>query len=207
MKKEQDYIKDIAEIRSMMERSSKFLSLSGWAGIMAGLYAFTGAYLIYAVFDFNPGKILYPEGEVFTSSVLWEVIICGLIVLILSVGTAVVLSSRKAKSRGEKLWNSTSRRLVNHMAVPLVSGGLLILVLTFQGLLGLIAPLTLLFYGIALYNAGGFTYKEIRILGIIQIVLGLASIIFIEFGLLFWALGFGLMHIIYGIFIHSKYGQ
>ena len=62
MKEEKDYIQDISEIRSMMERSSKFLSLSGLAGVMAGIYALVGAFVAYTVFDFNPvGKSEFAE--------------------------------------------------------------------------------------------------------------------------------------------------
>ena len=207
MEKKQDYAQDIAEIRSMMERSSKFLSLSGWAGVMAGLYALIGAYISYAVFDFNPNQVIYSRNEEAFPIMLWEVMITGITILILAVGTAVLLSYRKARLRKEKVWNNISRRLVNSMAVPLVAGGLLILALIFKGLLGLIAPVSLIFYGIALFNAGKFTYKEVRFLGLIQVALGLFGSYFIEFNLLFWALGFGIMHIIYGIFIQSKYEQ
>ncbi|GAB2764638.1 hypothetical protein [Salinimicrobium soli] len=201
MKQEQDYIRDIAEIRSMMERSSKFLSLAGWAGILAGIFALAGAYLIYAVFDFNPDRILYTEEK----GTLIQVLFTGFVVLLLAVATAIYFSARKAAKLGEKIWNSTSRRLVDEMAVPLVTGGLLILLLIWHGLLGLIAPLTLLFYGLSLYNAGRFTYTEIKVFGILQIILGLINVYFIEYGLLIWAIGFGLLHIIYGIYIHLKY--
>ena len=67
------------------------------------------------------------------------------------------------------------------------------------------APATLIFYGLALVNASKFTFEEIRSLGIVQIILGLLASYFIEYGLLFWALGFGIMHIVYGIVMHLKY--
>jgi hypothetical protein len=95
--------------------------------------------------------------------------------------------------------------LLVNMAVPLIAGGLLILILISKGLIGLVAPFTLLFYGLALYNGSKFTYEEVRILGVIQIILGLISAIYIEYGLLIWAVGFGIVHIIYGIYIHYKY--
>jgi predicted lysophospholipase L1 biosynthesis ABC-type transport system permease subunit len=120
MKKEQDYIQDIAEIRSMMERSSKFLSLSGWTGILAGIYALAGAYIAWKVFDFNSGEILYNPG--IRTSELTYVILLAAIVLLLALGTAIYESYRKAKIKGEKAWNPTSRRLLINMAVPLVTG-------------------------------------------------------------------------------------
>lgn len=206
MKEKQDYIRDIAEIRSMMERSSKFLSLSGWAGIIVGVYALIGAYVAYRFFNFNPGELnLSSMNTGSSASGFPNVIILAILILMLAVGTAIILSYKKAEKRGETVWNPTSRRLLANMAVPLLAGGILILVLISKGIIGLIAPLTLLFYGIALYNASKFTYDEVKVLGMIQIALGLISSYFIEFGLLFWAIGFGVVHIIYGIYMHFRY--
>lgn len=201
MKKEKDYVGDIAAIRSMMERTTKFLSLSGWAGIMAGMYALVGAGVAYTYLDFNPGGIAeaIPDGRLQTLMIL------ALAILILAIGTAVSLSYRKAAKQGERIWNATSRRLLVGMSVPLVTGGMLILVLIWNGLIGLAAPFSLIFYGLALYNAGNFTYGEVRTLGLIEIGLGLISAYFVEYSLLCWAIGFGLLHIIYGIYIHYKY--
>jgi hypothetical protein len=200
--KEQDYIRDIAEIRSMMERSSKFLSLSGLAGIMAGIYALAGAYIAYDFYAFNPDEIAYSTTDTSGSSMI---ILLAISVLILAIGTAIFLSYRKAKKRGDKAWNATSRMLIAHMAVPLAAGGILILVLLSKGLIGLIAPLTLLFYGLALYNASKFTYDDVKFLGLIQMGLGLTGSGFIEYSLLLWAIGFGVIHIIYGIYMHFRY--
>lgn len=206
MKEELDHIRDIAEIRSMMERSSKFLSLSGWAGVMAGIYALTGAWLAYKVFHFNPDQIVYPFSPSDSlSSGLWNVILLAFMVLVLALGTAIFLSNKKAVKRGEKLWNSTTRRVLTNMAIPLITGGLLILILISKGLNGLIAPCTLLFYGLAIFNLSKFTYDEVKTLGLIEIALGLFSAYFIGYGLLCWVLGFGILHIMYGIYIHYKY--
>ncbi|GAB3961467.1 hypothetical protein GCM10028805_60470 [Spirosoma harenae] len=206
MKEEQDYIRDIAQIRSIMERSSKFLSLAGWAGIMAGLYALVGAYIAYAVFDFNPDEIVYTGGQLGSDvSGLSTIVLLASIILFLAISTTVILSSRKANKRGEKLWNAIVKRLVINMTIPLVVGGVVILILIAKGLVGLMAPFTLLFYGLAVYNASQFTYEEVRSLGLIQIGLGLFSTYFVEYGLLCWALGFGIAHIMYGIYMHFRY--
>lgn len=202
MKEEQDYIQDLAEIRSMMERSSKFLSLSGLAGVMAGIYALIGAYIVYSVFNFNPNEITYSSLD---SSSLSMVIFLAIAVLILTIGTAIVLSWKKAQKRDENVWNATSRRMIANMAVPLSAGSIFILLLLSKDLVGLIAPSTLLFYGLALYNASKFTYNDMKFLGLIQMGLGLAGVWLIEYGLMFWAIGFGVVHIIYGIYMHLKY--
>ncbi len=204
MKEEKDYIQDIAEIRSMMERSSKFLSLSGWAGIMAGIYGLAGAYIAYNVYDFNPGESGYSGTGSFSSG-MPEIIILAITVLALALITAVYISFREANKRGEKLWNSTSKRLSVSMAVPFLTGGILILILISKGLMVLAAPFSLIFYGLALYNAGRYTYQEVRTLGCVQIFLGLTATYFVSYGLLIWALGFGVAHIIYGIYMHYRY--
>jgi len=199
MKEKRDYKQDIAEIRSMMEKSSKFASLSGWAGILAGIYAFSGAYAAYSLFDFNPNQLFY------TSPNLPAITLLAAGVLVLALVTAIYLSWRKAHKRNETIWNTTSKRLLVHMAIPLFTGGALILLLTAHGLIGLAAPLMLLFYGLALINAGQFTIPEVNFMGCIQIILGLISVWFIEYSLLFWATGFGAVHIIYGIYMHFRY--
>jgi hypothetical protein len=199
MKDQQDYIQDIAEIRSMMERSSKFLSLSGWAGIIAGMAAIAGAAIAHFVMDFRPDEILYPYPD------LTDLILLSLGVLILALAGAIFDSHRKAGKRDEKAWNPTSRKMLSAMSVPLFAGGFLIVILISRSLLGLITPLTLLFYGLSLFNAGFYTVKEVRIMGLIQMLLGLLNLTFMEYGLLFWVLGFGLVHILYGIFMHLRY--
>lgn len=204
--KQQDYIRDISEIRSMMERSTKFLSLSGWAGIMAGIYALIGAYIAYKVLYFNPDEIIYASFEErrYTGDVL-SLLILAAAVLFLSIGTAVYFSNRKAIRRNETLWNATSRRLLLNMGVPLVVGGIFVLVLLSKELIGLVAPATLIFYGLSLYVASRYTFEDVKVLGLIQIALGLISSYYIGYGLLFWAIGFGICHIIYGIYVHFKY--
>lgn len=202
MKKEQDYIQDLAEIRSMMERSSKFLSLSGWAGVLAGIYALSGSYIAYNVYHFNPDEIAYTPAE---ASNLSMIVFLAIAVLMLAIGSAMVLSYRKANRRGEKIWNATSRRMMMNMTVPLATGGTFSLILLSKNFIGLIAPSTLLFYGLALYTASKFTYDEIKLLGLIQMGLGLLGSYFIEYSLFLWAIGFGVVHIIYGIYMHFRY--
>ena len=198
--KEQDHARDLLEIRAMMERSSKFVWISGWAGIIAGFFALTGAYIAYAVLDFNPSTIDYQP-----ANGMQPVVYLGIAIWVLAAVSATLLSYNQAKHSRERLWNATSRRLLYNMAVPFFAGGILILIMIAKGLAGLIAPLSLVFYGLALYNAIKYTFEEVRIMGVVQIILGLACAWFIQYSLLIWAIGFGVVHIIYGIYIHFKY--
>lgn len=206
MKNENDLLNDITHIRSMMERSTKFLSLTGLSGVLAGLYALAGAFLAYTVFDFNPDSIYWKYNSPETSPVtLYSVIAVAGVILVLALVTAATLSARKASLAGEKIWNTTTRRLLANFAVPLVTGGVVVIIMVIEGMTGLAAPLTLIFYGLALHNAGNFTYKEVKYLGITQIILGLAATIFIGWGLVIWAAGFGVANIVYGVLMHYKY--
>ena len=202
---QQDYLEDISEIRNMMERSSRFVSLSGFSGILIGTYALIGAYIAYRTFYFSNEVIYHTllRGEL--SQNLVKLIIIGSGVLLATIGTAAVLSYMKARKAGHPIWDSTVKRLLSNLAIPLVAGGIFVVILLMKRAIGLVAPATLIFYGLALVNASKYTLSDIRYLGICQIILGLISTYYIGYGLLFWAIGFGALHIIYGVIMYNKY--
>ncbi len=199
MNTEKDYTKDLAEIRSMMERSSKFLSLSGWSGILAGVYALAGAWFSSFYYGFYPDELFY------STPYLSSIIPIALGVLVLALITAVFFSKRKAAQKGESAWNATSRRMLSNMAIPLITGGALIAIFVSKELVGLVPALMLIFYGFSLILGGHFTLREVRVMGFIQLFLGLLAAWFIEYSLIIWTIGFGLVHIGYGLYMHIKY--
>ncbi len=206
MKENQNFEKDLADIRQMMERSSKFLSLSGWSGILAGVYALLGVVLAYYYFDYQAldwVAILRQTNPVAEQLPAFLILAVG--VLVLTLATAVFLSARKAGKSGGNAWNSTSKRMLFALAIPLLAGGLFMIILLLQGLSGLLVPVSLLFYGLAILSASNYTYAEMKYLGLIQIGLGLLGLNFVTYALLFWALGFGLVHIGYGLYLHYTY--
>ena len=205
MKEEKDYIRDITEIRSMMERSSKFRLLSGWAGITAGVLALIGAFVAYYILDFNPGEELQIFGVTPLNSLAVKVLLLAMIVLVSALAAAFYFSYRKATERGEKIWTPITRRLLTSMFMPMVTGGVLIFALLMNGFVGLAAPLTLIFYGLGLFAAGSHTLAEVRFLGLVEIALGLVATFIVEYSLFIWAAGFGVAHIVYGIYIYIKY--
>lgn len=197
--KNRDYIQDISEIRSMMERSTKFMSLSGWAGILAGMYALGGAWLMVFHFGFSPHSLTYATADL--NKVAWVAVT----VLILALTTAILFSRRQAAIKNEPLWTITSKRLLIAMAAPLISGGVVVLLLAMQGLNGLLPSATLIFYGLSLVSAAHFTINEIRFMGYMQLALGLAAMARPELSMLLWAMGFGAVHIIYGMYMYMNY--
>jgi len=197
---EKNYLNDIKEIKEMMSRSSQFLSLSGLSGVLAGVYAIIGA--IYANYLINSHQYQYITLESVTFK---KILATAFVVLFASVFTAYLLSAKKAKKNNENMWNSTSKRLLVNFAIPLVAGGIFSLLLLRNGYYGLIAPVTLLFYGLACYSASKYTVRDIRYLGITEIILGLLAVEFSGYGIWFWVIGFGLCHIIYGAMMYFKY--
>ena len=198
----ENYLKDIQDIKKMMDRSSQFLSLSGMAGIMAGIYALIGTYFVSRIYDFNYGHYITLESTSFKMMIL---IAAG--VFVLSVVTAYILTVQKAKKQGETVWNSTSKRLAVNFMIPLLTGGIFAVLLIRNHYYGLIAPITLLFYGLSIINASKYTVRDVRYLGLTIIIIGLLATAFMGYGLEFWALGFGVCHIIYGSVMHFKYDR
>lgn len=200
-----NYQNDLSHIRSMMEKSSRFISLSGLSGVFAGLTALVGAAYVYGLFRQNGIRYFENRDVVLSVEFVQKLFIAGIIILIVAVGFGYFFTARKSKRQGLKIWNSTTRRLLLNFGIPLLSGGIFCLGLLYHGLFGLIAPATLVFYGLALVNAAKYTLSDVQYLGYFQIALGLVALFFLGWGLLFWALGFGLLHIVYGMLMYRKY--
>jgi hypothetical protein len=201
------YINDIAEIKEMMHKSSRFISLSGLSGILAGIYALIGASIAYTLLYKSVSITSDYKNLIISEDTSIKIVALSAIVLVLSIATGFILSVNKAKKRHENLWNSTSKRMVINFLIPLATGGFFILVLIEKDFMSLVAPSTLLFYGLACVNASKYTLGDIRYLGITMILIGLVSTWFLGYGLVFWALGFGVCHIIYGSLMYSKYDR
>jgi len=207
----QDHIKEIEAIKTMMERSSRFLSLSGLSGVFAGLVALAGSIIAFIIMQ--RGQVQYESAYMKMLDYGYQVdmaitlMILGAIVLLLALGGGFFFSWRKARKKGLSLWDRTARRMFAHLFIPLVAGGLFCLILIHWDAEGLLASATLVFYGLALLNAGKYTLSEVQYLGIFEIILGIFAGIFIQYGLLFWAIGFGLLHIVYGSVMYIKYDR
>ncbi len=201
---QEKYIEDLKEIKQMMDRSSRFISLSGLSGVAAGVFALIGAYfawqILYSNFDYQAyDRILL------TTEQLTQLVAIGLGTLILSLGSGILFTILKTRKIKQNIWDSQTKRLLINLFIPLLTGGIFCFLLILKGYIGLAAPVTLLFYGLALVNASKYTLTEVRSLGILEIVLGLLATYFIGYGLLFWSIGFGLLHVIYGIIMELKY--
>ncbi len=195
------YIDDLRDIREMMNRSSRFISLSGLSGVFAGVFALIGAYLAYITIYSGQDYLGHRIAQITVDNMLHLLLIAGG-VIICSVTTGIYFTTKKAKQKNQKIWDQQVVTYLGNLMIPLATGGIFCIILLLKGYISLIAPLTLIFYGLALVNGSHYTLKETKGLGILQILLGLLATYFIGYGLVFWALGFGVLHIIYGIFMH-----
>jgi uncharacterized membrane protein YgdD (TMEM256/DUF423 family) len=186
----QKHQEDLSHIRSMMERSSRFISLSGLSGVFAGLFALAGSIYAYQLFKNNDIEYFDGRQKMYSYDLIIELVFIAL---------------RKSKKFDLPVWTNTTKKMLLNLAIPLFVGGVFCMALLYHQLFALIAPVTLLFYGLALINAGKYTFSDIRYLGACEIILGCISLFYLGFGLVFWAVGFGILHILYGIIVFKKY--
>src|SRR3982751_4501846 len=201
-----EHLESLQDIRQMMQRSSRFISLSGLSGIAAGVCALIGAWLAQAKLsrygyensiDFNEmrGKYIFHDGYRILER---ELLMIGLFTFIAAFWLAFLFTYLRSRKTRVPIWGHVARKVMFNVAVPMIAGGLVVLKLMQLGVYGMIAPSCLLFYGLALINAGKYTFAEIRWMGFAQLILGALNLWMMGYGLYFWALGFGVLHILYG---------
>jgi len=211
MDKRNEHLENLSEIRSLMERSSRFISLSGLSGIAAGFFALLGAAAVYAYLDMLPFDHKEFYYVVAKTSNKWGMdyleffTLVATTVFTLAVLSGIFFTTRKARKKGLKVFDKSTFRLLINLIIPLIVGGVFCLTLIRYGYFGLIAPSTLIFYGLALVNGSKYTLDDIRYLGYFEIALGLIAMNYLGFGLEFWAIGFGVLHMVYGTIMYYKY--
>jgi hypothetical protein len=201
------HLQELKDIKQMMERSSRFISLSGLSGIAAGVCALVGAFLGKRILDNYYG--IYKSNGFFSgddfSRLKIQVLSLGVATFAAAFISSFLFTWQKAKKQNIPLWNMTTRRLFWNMIIPLAAGALFIIGMLRYDQWAFVAPASLLFYGLALINASKYTFTDVRYLGYAQVILGLTNMLYIGYGLYFWAAGFGVMHIVYGAIMWWKY--
>lgn len=211
MKSEKEIAGTLSDIQKMMQRSSRFISLSGWSGVAAGVCALVGAAFAYPIVADSSYEVIHLRDafqyDTFSMSgyMSSRLFIIALITFFAALILSFLFTWLRSKKTNTPLWGFTARRLVFNMAVPMAAGGLYLLKLMEAGAYGYIAPGCLLIYGLSLLNASKYTLDEVRYLGYAQLFLAVINLFFTGYGLYFWAIGFGVMHIVYGILMWYKY--
>jgi hypothetical protein len=194
----------IREIRQMMDRSSRFISLSGWSGVAAGSFALGGAWL--AQQKINAYYLTeYGTPGACPSCLKNELVVIALSVFVLAFTGAVVFTYLKSRKDGMAIWGVSARRLMWNTLLPMAAGAFLIWRMMELKQFELVVPASLLFYGLALVNGSKFTLGEVRYLGYAMVLTGIISLWFVGWGIYFWTFGFGVLHILYGLTMWWKY--
>lgn len=204
--KDNNYLEHLQGIKGILEERTKFKVLSGLSGVFAGIWALAGAYVADGII-YNTPEVIYTdvkEYDVYSPdlrSLLWV----SFITLVGAVSTIIFFSYRNARRSNTRFWSPAAAKLVLHFSIPMVMGGIFVLALLYRSNFGLIAPSCLIFYGLAVVNASHYTYSDVRALGIALLITGSIALFFPGWGLYLWALGFGVLHIIYGAIMYFKY--
>jgi MFS family permease len=208
MSEKEKHLEELTEIRKMMERSSKFISLSGMSGVAAGIVALIGSFVAYwymnVYFRNNSESLVFKKMDIHLE-ILVFLFLLGSLILMLALASGFFFTYRRAKKKGHSIWDKTAFRAINNLLIPLITGGLFALILIFYREIYIISGVTLIFYGLALVNTSHYTLPDIKFLGIFEILLGLIACIYPGYGVIFWAVGFGVLHIIYGKLMYCKY--
>lgn len=196
----------------MMERSSRFISLSGLSGVGAGLFALVGAFIAHGwIMDYyeaggiRGGKEGHGYMRDGANSLEWRLFFLAGGVLLAALLSSTWFTWRRARRNNLPIWDHASKKLAINMLIPLAAGGFFVLGLISNSGWAYVAPTCLVFYGMALVNASKYTLTDIRYLGMLEIVLGIINMYYLHLGLYFWAVGFGILHVIYGLIMWWKY--
>lgn len=198
---------DLQHIKKIMERSGRFISLSGLSGIAAGICALGGAWFAYkSIHAWGAGDCLLRD---FSNSgcviKLDSLLMIAAITFVAAFVSAFIFTYLRSKKNHVSLWGPATIRLLWNMVIPLATGSIFLYKMLQLHMFGLIAPGCLIFYGLALVSASKYTLSEVRYLGYCEIILGIINLWNIGYGLEFWAIGFGVLHIIYGVAMWWKY--
>lgn len=207
------HLDTLKDIKQMMERSSRFISLSGLSGIAAGICALTGAWFAHDIIDNNKDAVTnlraMPNGIDRSISIgdwmgnqLFQIAVFTFIAAFI---LAFIFTYIRSKKTNTPIWGAMAKRVMINVALPMIVGGIYLLKLMENEAYGYIAPGCLIFYGFGVLNASKYTLNEVRYLSYGLLLLGIINLWYIGYGIYFWALGFGVLHIIYGILMWWKY--
>ena len=199
-------LEEVKDIKRLMERSSRFISLSGLSGVAAGICALAGCWLATIFLaQFKKNYVTGTrQGEAIDVLTI-QLLLLAIGVFVVAVLLAYLFTWRRARKQQRPVWDYTSRKLLWNLFLPLAAGAAFIAGMLQYNEWHFVAPACLVFYGLALVNASKYTLTDIRYLGYLEIILGIISMWFIGYGLIFWAVGFGVLHIIYGLIMWFKY--
>jgi len=196
MNKEQSSLETLQHIRSILDKNARFLSLSGRSGVWAGIVALVAG---------NIARTWLAPNSPYTTTLLPRFIALAVLTFLLAGLGAFYFTYRKNKKENQQLWNVASKKMLINLAIPLAVGAVMIAAFIQNQHFPYLIPAMLVFYGLALINGSKYTISDIKYLGLMEVILGsIALFLAPEYGIYCWAIGFGLLHIIYGMLMWRK---
>lgn len=197
------------EICSIMECFFCFIFFSGFFGVVVGIWVLFGVVVVfwYLGVMFFEGIIFYDcifdyfIGFDFISFFFFDVVL--VLILVLAIGIYFMIW--KVCWKGLFVWDWFICWFLINLFILLVVGGIFCLVFIKYGEVDFIVLVILIFYGLVFFNVSKYIFNDICYLGLMEVGLGFIFVFFIGYGLEFWAIGFGILYIFYGIVMYFKY--
>ncbi len=173
-----------------MARATEFTAVPGWGGVAMGASAIVTA----AISGPPDNSIRWPMTWFAEAAV--------------AVAIALVAMNRKAARSGVPLWTAApARRFALAFVPPLVSGMVLTPVFATLGLMARLPGCWLLLYGTAVATGGAFSVNVVPVMGLCFMALGVVAFAApADIGHWLLAIGFGGLHIVFGIIIARRFG-
>ncbi|MGD0695904.1 MAG: hypothetical protein ABSB82_13720 [Terriglobia bacterium] len=182
-------MEDLRFIRETMERSASFTAIPGWGGVVIGATALLTSFIASRQTRLRDWLLTW--------------FVEGLIALVIA-GWA---TNRKARAVNIPLFSGPGRKFAISLAPPLLAGALLTVVLYRSGMFGILPAMWLLLYGAGVVTGGAFSVKVVPVMGMCFMLVGAVALFSpAEWGNAFLAVGFGGLHVLFGIVIARRYG-
>lgn len=176
-------------IHATMERAAGFSAVPGWGGVMMGLTALLAAGVAH--------PLRFTE--------MWLKVWLAAAVVATAIGLAAIVL--KARRSGMPLAGPAGRKFALALSPAIGAGAILTFVLYRNGSIRDLPGCWLLLYGTAVTSGGALSVRVVPMLGLSLMALGVAALAApAVWGDAFLALGFGVLHIVFGIVIARRYG-
>jgi len=180
---------DLRFIRKTMESAGGFTAVSGWGQVLAGASALAA------------GLVASRQSTVEGWLATW------LAAAAVAFALSALTSERKARAAGESLFTGPGRKFLLGFVPAIVVGALLTVFFYRAGLTAGLPGAWLLAYGTAVVAGGAFSVRVVPVMGICFMTVGAVALFSPQaWGDLFMAIGFGGIHIVFGLIIARGYG-
>ena len=180
---------DLRFIRRAMERSGTFTAVPGLGGAGMGVVGVAAALI----------------GSMQPTAERWLATWLGAAAIAFVIGLVSML--RKASRAGVPLTGAVGRRFALSLSAPLAAGAALTAGLAQAGTWSLMPAVWLLLYGTGVVTGGAMSVPVVAIAGGCFMALGAAALVTPPaWGNVWLGLGFGLVHIGFGLYIARKHG-